>query len=89
MLPVFLTVTGTLTTFLLLSALNSLDNQKARLIDITADGRITDDELQDFAEIQHQLDNIDMTVEALRLWFKNTIAEGKINADKLKDLKAK
>lgn len=73
----------------MLSALNSLDNQKARLIDITADGRITDDELQDFAEIQHQLDNIDMTVEALRLWLKNTIAEGKINADKLKDLKAK
>ena len=72
----------------MLSALNSLDNQKARLIDITADGRITDDELKDFAEIQRQLDNIDMTVEALRLWVKNTIAEGKIDAKKLNDLKA-
>ena len=72
----------------MLSALNSLDNQKARLIDITADGRITDDELKDFAEIQRQLDNIDMTVEALRLWVKNTIAEGKIDEKKLNDLKA-
>ena len=72
----------------MLSALNSLDSQKARLIDITADGQISDDELKDFAEIQRQLDNIDMTVEALRLWVKSTIANGKINAKKLNELKA-
>lgn len=72
----------------MLSALNSLDSQKSRLIDITADGCITDDELKDFVEIQRQLDNIDMTVEALRLWVKNTIANGKIDAKKLKELKA-
>ena len=32
----------------MLSALNALDKQKSRLIDITADGVISDDELPDF-----------------------------------------
>lgn len=72
----------------LLSALNNLDRQKSRLIDITADGIIDDDELKDFVEIQKQLDNIDVTVEALRLWMANTIAEGKINKEMLDQLKA-
>ncbi len=70
----------------MLSALNSLDSQKTKLIEITADGVISDDELKDFVEIQKQLDNIDMTVESLKIWMANMIAEGKINAKKLRDL---
>ena len=71
----------------LLSALNSLNEQKARIIDISADGQITDDELNDFIKIQNQLDNINMNVESLRLWLKTTIAEGKLDPEKLKELK--
>ncbi len=67
----------------MLSSLNSLDRQKERLIEITADGEITEDELPDFANIQNQLEHIDLTVEALKLWVANTIADGKINKDKL------
>lgn len=67
----------------LLSALNSLDRQKDRLIDITADGEITEDELSDFVNIQKQLDQIDLTVEALKIWIANTIADGKIDKAKL------
>lgn len=67
----------------MLSALNSLDRQKDRLIDITADGEITDDELPDFVNIQKQLDQIDLTVEALKIWIANTIADGKIDQTKL------
>ncbi|MBP3195751.1 MAG: helix-turn-helix domain-containing protein [Butyrivibrio sp.] len=70
----------------MLSALNSLDRQKERLIDITADGQITDDELVDFVSIQKQLDQIDLTVESLKLWMQSTIAEGKINKAKLDEL---
>ena len=70
----------------MLSALNSLDRQKERLIDITADGQITDDELVDFVGIQKQLDQIDLTVESLKLWMQSTIAEGKINKAKLDEL---
>jgi hypothetical protein len=67
----------------MLSSLNSLERQKDRLIEITADGEISDDELSDFASIQNQLEHIDATVEALKLWVKGTIAEGKINKEKL------
>ena len=63
----------------MLSALNSLNNQKERFIDITADGVISDDEMDDFLAIQKQLEQIDTTVESLKLWVANTIAEGKIN----------
>ena len=67
----------------ILSALNSLNNQKDRLIDITADGVISDDEIEDFVAIQKQLDQIDSTVESLKLWVSSMIADGKIDKNKL------
>ncbi len=70
----------------MLSSLNALDRQRDRLIDITADGVISDDELKDFADIQKQLESIDSTVESLKLWVASTIADGKINAEKLNTL---
>ena len=73
----------------MLAALNSLDDQKNRLIDITADGVISDDELPDFVHIQKELDQIDQTVESLKVWMASTIAEGKINKDKLDSLQKK
>ncbi len=71
----------------MLSALNSLDKQKERLIDITADGIISDDELPDFVKIQKELDHIDLTVQSLKLWVANTINEGKLNEAILESLK--
>ncbi len=70
----------------MLSALNSMETQKNRLIEITADGIISDDELPDFVEIQNQLNQIDHTVESLKIWVANTIAEGKINKEMLNKL---
>lgn len=70
----------------MLSALNALESQKDRLIDITADGVISDDELPDFAKIQKELNHIDKTVESLKLWVSNTINEGKIDKEKLDSL---
>ena len=71
----------------MLAALNSLDDQKNRLIDITADGVISDDELPDFVSIEKQLDLIDSTVESLKIWVARTIADGKINKSKLQNLR--
>lgn len=70
----------------MLSALNSMETQKNRLIEITADGEISEDELPDFVEIQNQLNQIDLTVESLKIWVANTIADGKINKKKLNEL---
>lgn len=73
----------------MLSSLNSLDEQRNRLIDITADGVISDDELPDFVSIQKQLSQIDQTVESLKIWMANTVANGQINKEKLNALLAK
>lgn len=58
----------------MLASLNSVDKEKNRLIEITADGEITDDEFQDFVAIQEQLEKISMTVEALQLWTEKMLA---------------
>ena len=71
----------------ILSSLNTLDKYKERLIEITADGKITDDELPDFVKIQDRLDKISVTVEALKLWINNTIIAGELDEEKLKKLR--
>ena len=57
----------------MLVSLNSMNKQKERLIEITADGQITEDELADFIHIQEEQERISITVEpsssgAKRCW---------------------
>lgn len=63
----------------MLASLNSLNREKDRLIEITVDGSISEDEYQDFIKIREQLSNISLSVDALSLWVEQTIAEGKID----------
>lgn len=67
----------------MLASLNRMNAQKDRLVEITVDGRIDDDELQDFAAIQDNLDKISMTIDALQLWSKQMIAKGLIDKEKM------
>lgn len=55
----------------MLALLNSLDREKNRLIEITVDGKITDDELHDFNIIKEQLDEMSKTITSLKLWIDN------------------
>lgn len=68
----------------IISSLNSMEKEKNRLINITVDGKITEDEYTDFANIQKQLKNIQIAVKSLQLWVEQTIADGKIDKDLLK-----
>ncbi len=63
----------------ILGTLNSVEKQKNRLIDITMDGEITEDELKDFIAIQKLLNKISQTVDSLQLWIENSIVDGKLN----------
>ena len=67
----------------LLATMNTLEKAKDRFIEISADGEITDDELTDFARIESGIEQISMAADSLSLWVSNTIASGKIDADKL------
>lgn len=71
----------------MLSSLNSMKNSQERLIEITADGTIDDDEIKDFVFIQKELERISVTVEALQLWVEQMLADKKINIEKYKQIK--
>lgn len=63
----------------MLSSLNSMDQKKNRLIEIAADGEISEDEMKDFVFIEKELEHISMTVDALQLWIEKMRANGTIN----------
>ena len=65
----------------ILASLNSLEKEKARLIEITVDGVISTDEMQDFLKIQEQLSEISLAIDTLQLWVQKAIADGKIAAN--------
>ena len=64
----------------MLASLNAMNKRKERLIEITADGVISGDELTDFIFIQEELERISITVETLQLWAERMLATGVIDA---------
>lgn len=71
----------------ILASLNAMKNSQEKLIEITADGVIDDEELKDFVFIQKELERISVTVETLQLWVAQMIADGKINMKKYEAIK--
>lgn len=65
----------------MLASLNSMNKKKERLIEITADGVIERDEIEDFIYIQEELERISITVETLQLWSEQMLAKGVIDID--------
>ena len=65
----------------MLASLNSMNKKKERLIEITADGKISGDEIEDFVRIQEELERISITVETLQLWSERMLATGAIYID--------
>lgn len=68
----------------MLAALNAIDKEKDRLIEIAADGNIDKDEIDDFIFIQKELERISITVETLQLWSEKMLANGVIDAEAYK-----
>lgn len=62
----------------MLASLNSLEKEKNRLIEITVDGVISQDELKDFEKIQKQLSQISLAIDSLELWVEKAIIDGKV-----------
>jgi len=63
----------------MIATLNSIEREKNRLIEIAADGQITQDEFEDFKRIRGQLAHISGTISQMQLWLDKTIAEGLID----------
>jgi hypothetical protein len=65
----------------MLASLNSVKKRQERLIEITVDGKIEADEVEDFIEIQDELERISLAVETLQLWSEQKLASGDIDMD--------
>lgn len=63
----------------MLSTLNTIFKERDRMIDIAADGKITEDEIPDFLRIKEKLEDMSLAIESLKLWVENTIATGEID----------
>ncbi len=48
--------------------LRNVNHNKIRLMEILADGKLSEDEKEDFDRIYEELEQVSMTVEALQLW---------------------
>ena len=68
----------------MLATLNRLSKDKDRLIEITVDGELSDDEIADFQKIKLDLEKMSMAIDSLNLWLDNKIASGKIDPELLK-----
>lgn len=65
----------------MIASLNLAQKSQERLIEITADGEIQEDEISDFVQIQEILEKISITVETLQLWSEQMLANGSIDRD--------
>ena len=63
------------------SSLNEIQPLINRLIQIAVDGKISDDEIKDFAFIQHKLEEVSLTSDILNLWIERTIRENGLNKE--------
>ena len=73
----------------MLASLNSVGKQKERLIEITVDGKISGNELEDFITIQEELERISIAVETLQLWSERMMATGAIDMEQYRTIKNK
>lgn len=61
----------------MLNTLNTLDAEKNRLVEITVDGVISQDEIEDFRRIKDHLSQMSMAIDSMNLWLDSMIAAGK------------
>ena len=69
--------------------LNKVQANRDRLMEITVDGKITDDELEEFVSIQKELKKISIAIDTLKLWTEEMVMSGKINMKKYNELMEK
>ena len=61
-----------------LANLNVLNREKDRLVEITVDGTISEDEMKDFEAIREKLSEMAVAVNSLTLWVDSATHNGKI-----------
>ena len=73
-------------TLMMLDSLRKMNDTKDSMIGITADGEISDEELEDFCDIQNELSEMQENIEVLKMWTEKMLSTGKINQEKYKKI---
>ena len=60
----------------LLASFNNIQDYRNRLIEITADGMITQDEIDDFKDIQKLLEAMAKSISEIQLWVEDAKVKG-------------
>ena len=63
--------------------INKLVIDRDRLMEITVDGKITEDEYEDFKNIRKHLLEMSQAINSMKLWIDNTIAAGELDSEAL------
>ena len=56
------------------ASLNAVYPLTNRLIEISRDGKISEDEIPDFSNIQENLEKVSRAIEALQLWVEKEVS---------------
>lgn len=72
-----------------IASLDEINPLTSRLIQIARDGKITDDEIKDFAFISKKLEEVSLAIDALNLWVDKTASENDLNIELLNAEKEK
>ena len=71
-----------------IASLNEIHPLTNRLVQIARDGKVSDDEIRDFAYISSKLDEVSLAVNALNLWAERTAGEQGLNMELYRAAKA-
>ena len=63
----------------IIAAVNSLQEEKDRLIAIAVDGRVNDFERRDFDAILNKLDATERSIQGMKIWIKHALSTGKMD----------
>ncbi len=70
-------------------SLNNMQAKQNRLMEISIDNVVDADQIEDFVDIQNELEKISILVETLQFWAERMIAEGKIDRETYEAVKSK
>ena len=67
----------------LLSALNAMEEERNRLIDVAADGRVDGLERKSFEIILKKLEALDRAIRGMRIWMERELPDGRADEEGL------
>lgn len=73
----------------MLNMLHTMDERKEKLISISADGDVDEEELEDFYNIQIEHNQMAELIDTLKLWTDKMIYEGKLMKKNIKNYSGK